>query len=440
MRNDSLSDKVEIKAKIRENKSTMGSTTVMLIIIIACVILSGFFSATETAFSSINRVRLKNQAEKGDKRAEQVLRLAEDYDSLLSTILVGNNIVNIGCTSLATILFVKLLGEEAGAGVSTLVTTVVVLIFGEISPKSIAKESPEAFARFAAPAISGLCMVLTPVNWLFGQWKKLLSRVFKTSGDQKITQEELVTIVEEAQQEGSIDSDEGTLLRSALNFHDLEVGDILTPRIDVEGISVDSTQDEAAQIFADTGFSRLPVYEESLDHIVGILYHKDFFNQIYGTGENIRSVIRPVVFVTESQKIDDLMQELKKRKLHIAVVLDEFGGTVGIVTLEDILEELVGEIWDEHDEVVQSIEQISEREYKISGRASVKKLFELLDSNPDTEVSTVGGWVMEQLKRIPVEGDSFEYEGAKIIVLEMDEKRIELIRLILPEEIREEEE
>ena len=223
MRNDSLSDKVEIKAKIRENKSTMGSTTVMLIIIIACVILSGFFSATETAFSSINRVRLKNQAEKGDKRAEQVLR-RQKIMTVCPTILVGNNIVNIGCTSLATILFVKLLGEEAGAGVSTLVTTVVVLIFGEISPKSIAKESPEAFARFAAPAISGLCMVLTPVNWLFGQWKKLLSRVFKTSGDQKITQEELVTIVEEAQQEGSIDSDEGTLLRSALNFHNLEVG------------------------------------------------------------------------------------------------------------------------------------------------------------------------------------------------------------------------
>ena len=412
----------------------MGSTTVMLIIIILCVILSGYFSATETAFSSINRVRLKNQAEKGDKRAEQVLRLAEDYDSLLSTILVGNNIVNIGCSSLATILFVKLLGEEAGAGMSTLVTTVV------ISPKSIAKESPEAFARFSAPIIGGLCVVLTPVNWLFSQWKKLLSRVFKTSDDQKITQEELVTIVEEAQQEGSIDSDEGTLLRSALNFHDLEVGDILTPRIDVEGISVDSTQEEAARIFADTGFSRLPVYEESLDHIVGILYHKDFFNQIYGTGEEIRSVIRPVVFVTESAKIDDLMQELKKRKLHIAVVLDEFGGTVGIVTLEDILEELVGEIWDEHDEVVQAVEQVSEREYRISGRASVKKLFELLGANPDTDVSTVGGWVMEQLKRIPVEGDSFVYEGARMVVLEMDEKRIETIRLILPEECKEEEE
>ena len=249
-----------------------------------------------------------------------------------------------------------------------------------------------------------------------------------------------MTIVEEAQQEGSIDSDEGTLLRSALNFHDLEVGDILTPRIDVEGISVDSTQEEAARIFADTGFSRLPVYEESLDHIVGILYHKDFFNQIYGTGEEIRSVIRPVVFVTESAKIDDLMQELKKRKLHIAVVLDEFGGTVGIVTLEDILEELVGEIWDEHDEVVQAVEQVSEREYRISGRASVKKLFELLGANPDTDVSTVGGWVMEQLKRIPVEGDSFVYEGARMVVLEMDEKRIETIRLILPEECKEEEE
>mgnify|MGYP000103941912 CR=1 FL=1 len=289
----------------------MGSNGVMLLIIIICVILSGYFSATETAFSAINRVRIRNQAEKGNKRAALVLQLSDNYDSLLSTILIGNNIVNIGCSSLATILFVKLLGEEMGAGISTLVITVVVLIFGEISPKSIAKESPEKFAMFSAPMINGLRIVLTPINWMFGQWKKLLSCLFKTSGSQGITSEELFTIVEEAQEEGSIDKEEGSLLRSALSFDDLEAGDILTPRIDMEGIPVESTQEEAAEVFANTGYSRLPVYEETLDHIVGILYHKDFYNRVYGTDTSIREVMRPALFTTANQKIDELMQELQ---------------------------------------------------------------------------------------------------------------------------------
>ncbi len=412
----------------------MGSNGVMLLIIIICVILSGYFSATETAFSAINRVRIRNQAEKGNKRAALVLQLSDNYDSLLSTILIGNNIVNIGCSSLATILFVKLLGEEMGAGISTLVITVVVLIFGEISPKSIAKESPEKFAMFSAPMINGLRIVLTPINWMFGQWKKLLSCLFKTSGSQGITSEELFTIVEEAQEEGSIDKEEGSLLRSALSFDDLEAGDILTPRIDMEGIPVESTQEEAAEVFANTGYSRLPVYEETLDHIVGILYHKDFYNGVYGTDTINRELMRPALFTTANQKIDELMQELQKKKLHIAIVLDEFGGTVGLITLEDILEELVGEIWDEHDEVVQEIVQISEREYKFSGRASVKKLFDLMDEEDESEAATVGGWVMEQLKKIPAVGDNFDYKGTHVEVTEMEEKRVLSVHVILPEE------
>ena len=394
----------------------MGSNGVMLLIIIICVILSGYFSATETAFSAINRVRIRNQAEKGNKRAALVLQLSDNYDSLLSTILIGNNIVNIGCSSLATILFVKLLGEEMGAGISTLVITVVVLIFGEISPKSIAKESPEKFAMFSAPMINGLRIVLTPINWMFGQWKKLLSCLFKTSGSQGITSEELFTIVEEAQEEGSIDKEEGSLLRSALSFDDLEAGDILTPRIDMEGIPLESTQEEAAEVFANTGYSRLPVYEETLDHIVGILYHKDFYNRVYGTDTSIREVMRPALFTTANQKIDELMQEL------------------GLITLEDILEELVGEIWDEHDEVVQEIVQISEREYKFSGRASVKKLFDLMDEEDESEAATVGGWVMEQLKKIPAVGDNFDYKGTHVEVTEMEEKRVLSVHVILPEE------
>lgn len=409
----------------------MESHTFRLLIILFCIILSAYFSATETAFSSLNRIRIRNMAEKGNKKAALVLRISENYDSLLSTILIGNNIVNIGCASLATVLFVGLLGEEAGSGISTLVTTVAVLIFGEVSPKSIAKESPEKFAIFAAPFLSGLIVLLTPVNFLFKQWKKILSLIFKTSDSQGITQEELLTIVEEARQEGSIDEEEGSLIRSAISFNELEAADILTPRIDLTGISTLSTQKEAAQLFAKTGYSRLPVYEGNLDHIVGILYHKDFYNRIYGRDVSIKEAIRPALFITKNKKIDDLMQELQKKKLHIAVVMDEFGGTVGIVTLEDILEELVGEIWDEHDEIIQEIENIAEGEYRISGRTGMRKLFELLGRPVDTEVLTVGGWVMERLGRVPVEGDCFSCENMTVTVLKMTEKRIEQVKLQL---------
>ena len=409
----------------------MGSNGVMLLIIIICVILSGYFSATETAFSAINRVRIRNQAEKGNKRAALVLQLSDNYDSLLSTILIGNNIVNIGCSSLATILFVKLLGEEMGAGISTLVITVVVLIFGEISPKSIAKESPEKFAMFSAPMINGLRIVLTPINWMFGQWKKLLSCLFKTSGSQGITSEELFTIVEEAQEEGSIDKEEGSLLRSALSFDDLEAGDILTPRIDMEGIPVESTQEEAAEVFANTGYSRLPVYEETLDHIVGILYHKDFYNRVYGTDTSIREVMRPALFTTANQKIDELMQELQKKKLHIAIVLDEFGGTVGLITLEDILEELVGEIWDEHDEVTEDFRKQSDGSWLVSGSASVDDLYEELDlpEEEDIDSNTVNGLVQEKTCHLPKVGDRFtlgEYDG---VVTRTAKRRVTEVRL-----------
>ena len=404
----------------------MGSNGVMLLIII-CVILSGYFSATETAFSAINRVRIRNQAEKGNKRAALVLQLSDNYDSLLSTILIGNNIVNIGCSSLATILFVKLLGEEMGAGISTLVITVVVLIFGEISPKSIAKESPEKFAMFSAPMINGLRIVLTPINWMFGQWKKLLSCLFKTSGSQGITSEELFTIVEEAQEEGSIDKEEGSLLRSALSFDDLEAGDILTPRIDMEGIPVESTQEEAAEVFANTGYSRLPVYEETLDHIVGILYHKDFYNRVYGTDTSIREVMRPALFTTANQKIDELMQELQKKKLHIAIVLDEFGGTVGLITLEDILEELVGEIWDEHDEVEEDFEKLGENLYRVDCSVSLEDFMEFFDVELKSDSVSVGGWVMEQLNKVPVKGESFTTKHLEITVSELDAHRVSSI-------------
>lgn len=425
---------------------TSDSSTSVLIIIF-CVLFSGYFSATETAFSSLNRIRVKNLAEKGDKKAKLVLDLLENFDSLLSTILIGNNIVNIACASVATLLFVRLLGEEQGPSVATLVITIVVLIFGEVTPKSIAKENPEKFAMFAAPFLNLLMIILTPFNFLFIQWKKLVSRIFHTETDYSITEEELLTIVEEAEQEGRIDEQESSLIRSAIEFSEQEAIDILTPRIDIVGVPYDATKEEIAAVFTDTNYSRLPVYKETMDHIVGIIYQKDFYNVVYDKGGNIESIIRPALYITESKKIGELLQELQHKKSHIAIVLDEYGGTTGIVTLEDILEELVGEIWDEHDEVINEIEKVSETEYIVHGSTNLEDLFEALDMGrkideevEEMEVVTVSGWVMEEvLERIPAKGDVGNWQNLEVTVLEMDENRVEKIKLVINEEAASEE-
>ena len=405
----------------------------MIYSIIAMIILvtfSAYFSATETAFTSLNKIRMKNMANDGNRRARQVLELSENYDNLLSTILVGNNLVNILLSSLATLLFVKMLGSSTGTTASTLVTTVLVLIFGEISPKSIAKESPESFAMFSAPIIRVLMVVLTPVTWIFAQWKKILTRLFKKDGDDRaMTDEELMTIVEEAEQDGGIDAEESTLIRSAIEFMDLESIDIYTPRVDIVSVSLDESKEEIAKIFLDTGFSRLPVYEENIDHIIGIINQKDFHNFIYNTDRSIKEIVRPVLFITPTMKIGSLLKKLQASKTHIAIILDEFGGTEGLVTIEDIVEELVGDIWDEHDQVVTEIEKISNEEYLMAGSTSIDDVFEELGIEKEVDVNTLSGWVMEVLACIPKEGDSFVSDGYKVTVVKMDERRIEKVRV-----------
>ena len=415
----------------------MEEQSISLIIIIGCIIMSAYFSATETAFSSLNRIRIKNMAEKGNKRAGLVLKLSENYDGLLSTILIGNNIVNIASASLATVIFVKLLGDEAGASISTVVTTIVVLIFGEVSPKSIAKESPEQFAMFSAPFLNAFMVLLTPANYLFKQWKKLLSVLIRTSGDSGITEEELLAIVEEAKQDGGIDEQEGSLIKSAIEFTELEAMDIATPRVDVTGIPVDADKEEIAAVFGETGYSRLPVYKDKIDDIIGIIYQKYFYNQVYRGVCGVEAIVRPALYVAKSKKINVLLKELQKNKMHIAVVIDEFGGTMGIVTLEDILEELVGEIWDEHDVVVQEIEKISDQEYLVLGNTSVEKLFEELGGEEEFESFTVSGWVMELAERIPEEGDVLYYENMTITVMKMKDRRVEQVRIVLEAEVME---
>jgi CBS domain containing-hemolysin-like protein len=407
------------------------SSSIYLILIISSIFLSSFFSATETAFSSYNRIRMKNLSEKGHKNATLALKLSERYDVILSTILIGNNIVNILSASLATILFVSLLGQEFGATIATIVITIVVLIFGEVTPKSIAKEYPEKLAMFSAPIVLVLEKVFLPFNFFFKQWKVLMSKIVKPNEDRSITEEELLTIVDEAQEGGGINETEGTLIRSAIEFSELEAVDIYTPRIDIECVPIDATNAEIQKVFVDTGYSRLPVYEGNIDHIIGIINHKDFYNYVYTSNKNIQDIVKPALYITKNKKIDALLKELQVKKMHIAIVLDEFGGTVGLVTLEDILEELVGEIWDEHDTIIHEIEKINDHEYLVMGNANVEKFFELIGKNEELDVLTVNGWVVETIGHLPSEKEVYQSKDIKFEIIKMNGKRIEQVKITL---------
>ena len=409
-----------------------------LIALAALILMSAYFSATETAFSSLNKIRLKNMASEGNKKAKLALDLANDYDKLLSTILVGNNIVNIAATSLATVIFIKIYGS-IGATISTVVMTVLVLIFGEISPKSMSKEAPETFSMFSAPIIKFFMIILAPVNFIFSLWKKLLSKIIKVDEDRKMTQDELMVLVDEVTQDGGIDEDEGKLLRSAIEFTERCAEDILTPRIDLEAVPSDATKEEVALLFQESRFSRLLVYEETIDDIIGVIHQKDFYTEKGITGRKLSEVMTEPVFVPKSIMISDLLKYLQKNKSHIAVVSDDYGGTLGIVTMEDILEELVGEIWDEHDEVVETFTKIDERKYKVLCNTDLETFLKFFDISYDEENSSVNGWVMEELGKIPEVGDNFSYENLDVTVTETDDRRVVEIEVIV-NEIPEEEE
>lgn len=405
---------------------------IQLVLIIVCIILSGYFSATETAFSTFNRIRIKNLAEKGDRKAARVLRLSENYDTLISTILIGNNIVNILATALSTLLFISLLNgdQSLGSTVSTVVMTVAVLIFGEISPKTIAKRSPDSFVFFSAPIISFFEIILFPITIIFKGWQALLSKIFKRNEDEGITEEELISIIEEAEEEGDLDADEGTLIKSAIEFNDLEVSDIFTPRIDITAVSKDATKEELSDLFSESGYSRLPVYDGDIDNVIGIVYYKDFYSTAFADDISIEDIVKPVIYVAKTQPINDLLKELQNKQLHMAIVLDEFGSTAGIVTLEDILEEIVGEIWDEHDEKVEEIKQTAEGEYIISGMASVSKVFDVFDlDDEEVDATNVNGWAMEVLGKLPEEGEKFTEYGLEVEIISTNGKRVEELKI-----------
>ena len=404
------------------------STTTCIIIMAVCLMLSAYFSATETAFSSANTTRLRTLAEKGSKNAALALKLLEQYDRLLSTILIGNNIVNIATASIGTVLFVKHYGD-AGATISTVVVTVVVLIFGEISPKSIAKDCAEKCAMLSAPILQVLIWVLMPLNLLFSLWKKLLAKVFRLNGDSKMSQEELLMLVDEVQQDGSIDRDEGELLKNAIGFSEQEAQDILIHRVDLAALPVTASKEEVAALFTQTKYSRLLIYQDSIDHILGTVHQKDFYVGCGVTDQPLSAIISPPVFALENEPIRLLLKKLQQAKTHVAVVVDEYGGTCGIVTMEDILEELVGEIWDEHDEEEVFLRKIAPDTYTVDAGMDFDDFAEFFRLKTDSEMVSVSGWVMEQFGRVPAAGDSFTFDDLSVQVTRVENHRIEEIQV-----------
>ncbi|MBE7087153.1 MAG: HlyC/CorC family transporter [Clostridiales bacterium] len=408
----------------------------LLIAIIALVILSAFFSSTETAYSCVNKIKLRSLASNGNKLAKKVLALAEDkYDSLLSTILVGNNIVNITATTLATIFFAMIIADGNTANiVSTAVMTVGVLIFGEITPKLIAKTYPEKLAMAYYPIIIFFYYLLFIFNKVFEGWKWLLSKIFKMENNDVVTEEEIMTMVEEAEEDGTIRKDETNLIRSVIEFDDVEVGDILVPRVNIVGVDREDSLDTIKETFDNEGYSRLPVYKGSIDTIIGTIHEKDFFSLYLSGKKDVASIIQPAFFTTEHVKISKLLKQMQKSRLHIAVVLDEYGGTLGMVTLEDILEELVGEIWDEHDEEVNYYKALNKTTFLVDGNAPLGDTFEYFSlggEDENFESVSVSGWVIEMLGEIPVVGRKFSYLNLDMEVMKSTVKKVIQIKVIV---------
>lgn len=400
---------------------------IMIIVMIALTACSAFFSATETAYLSFNQLRMKNLASSGNKRAKLVMSMYDDYDRLISSILIGNNIVNITLSSISTVLFIKFIGD-AGATVSTVVITVVVLIFGEITPKSVSKDFADPFVLKTVYIVRGCVCILYPFSMVFGLWQKLVDRITVKPEEDVVTEEEIITMVDEAEEDGKIDPDEGNLIRSAIGFSDLTASEILTPRSDIIYLTKDMTNDEISAKFMESGYSRMPMCEESLDDVCGILHEKDFLYYLKNPSVPIESILTKSVFVSKHINIYELLKILQDAKCHMAVVSDEFGSVVGIVTLEDIIEELIGEIWDEHDKVEELFTLLPDGSYLIDCSADTDALFELLGIETEDEhteqAQTVNGWLIINFGYIPDIGEIIDLDGLHIEVTATDKTKI----------------
>lgn len=414
----------------------------ILIALIVLILFSGFFSMTETAYSCANRIKLRTLASDDNKRAQKVLDLAEkNYDKLISTILIGNNIVNIVATTLATILFGMIFASDPSTGnvVSTVVMTLSILIFGEITPKLIAKTYPEKISMIVYPLVKGFYYLLFLLNIGFSGWKWLIGKIFRLKDDSVVTEAEIMTIVEEAKEDGTLKEEEKELIRSVIEFDDLEVGDILVPRVNIVAVDISSSMDEIKKVFAKEGYSRIPVYKDSIDTIIGTIHEKDFFNAYLQGKKGIDGIMQNAYYTTEHAKISDLLKQLQKKKVHIAVVLDEYGGTLGLLTMEDILEELVGEIYDEHDEIINYFRDIDENTCIVDGNAPIGEVFEKfnLEEDDTVDANTISGFIIELLGIIPHAGYQFEYKNISIEVLKSTVKRVLQVKIVVNEQTEE---
>lgn len=413
-----------------DTKPPPGSQNIAIyvIILVVLLILSAFFSATETAFTSLNRTRLKLLADDGKKSAKKALKHADNYDRLLYTILIGNNIVNLTLATISTLLFSSIItnSESLSATLSTIISTVAVLIFGEVTPKTLAKEFPEKVAMFVAPIMDFFTIILYPLNLVFTGWKLLLKKIFKFKSEDVITEQELLTYVEEANEDGTLDNNETELISSAIEFNDAEVGDILVPRVNVIAVEENTPMKDIRLVFSEHGFSRLPVYRGSIDTIIGMIHEKDFYAAYTSGATDIKGIVTSMALATEHMKISDLLRSMQKQKVHMATVVDEYGGTLGIVTLEDILEELVGEIWDEHDEVVDYFTKLDDEHYLVDGNAELSEFFEIFSQEEDEESdsNTVSGWIIERSGDIPPIGYTFDYNNLTITVTKRTLKKV----------------
>ena len=389
------------------------------IVMVVLLALSAFFSSTETAFTSFNKIRIKNLAQNGSKRANLVSKIESKYDRFLTSVLIGNNIVNITLSSIATLYFIGLFTDvvedpsSLGSTVSTVVITVAVLIFGEITPKVIARQNADKVAMLLAPFINVVIIILMPLSLIFGGWSKLLGKIFRSKEQSTYTEEELITIVDEAEEDGTLESEEGDLIRSAIEFNDVCAGDILTPRVDICAISRDETVPNIAKMFIENAYSRLPVYGEDLDDIIGILHEKDFFIAYHNNNKTITKYLKKPVHVSEHIKIADLLQVLKSKKCHMAVVVDEYGGTMGIVTMEDIIEELIGDVFDEHDEISEDYKELEDGSFIVQCSTELDNFIEKFELNVEDEEDmpqTLNGFIMKELQTFPHVGDKFDYQ------------------------------
>lgn len=413
----------------------------LFISLLVLIVFSAFFSATETAYTSVSKIKLRTLFQNGNKRAGNVLELAEKkYDRLLSTILVGNNIVNLSASAISTLLFAKLLihSKIDSTVISTAVITVSVLIFGEITPKYIAKAYSEKIALLFYPAVLFFYYALSPFNFIFSGWKKLISKLFKLNKEELITEDEIITFVEEAQEDGTLKQDETKLIRSVIEFDDLEVEDILTPRVNLTAVEINSDADEIKAVFEKTGFSRLPVYKDSIDSIVGIIHEKDFYNFYTSKKGNFSDIVQDAYFTMQHTKISKLLKILQNKRIQMAVVLDEYGGTLGIVTLEDILEELVGEIYDEHDEEISYHKKLQDGHFMLDGNAPLNSAFKILgidsDESKHFKATTVSGWISELTGEIPPAGTEFAFKDYNIKILKSTVKKVSQILAVRTEQ------